>query len=46
MPILFALIFVGLSNIQDQLENPFDQIGEDDVAIDPERYADSLTVGS
>lgn len=45
MPILFALIFVGLANIQDQLENPFDQIGEDDVAIDPERYADSLIVG-
>jgi hypothetical protein len=45
MPVLFALILVGLSNIQDQLENPFDQIGEDDVAIDPERYSESLAVG-
>ena len=42
MPVLFALILVGLSNIQDHLENPFDQIGEDDVAIDPQRFADSL----
>jgi len=45
MPILFALILVGLSNIQDHLENPFDQIGEDDVAIDPERYFNSLAIG-
>jgi len=42
MPILFALILVGLSNIQDHLENPFDQIGQDDVAIDPERFITSL----
>ncbi len=44
MPILFALILVGLANIQDQLENPFDRIGEDDVAIDPDRFADSLAL--
>ena len=42
MPILFTLILVGLSNIQDHLENPFDQIGEDDVAIDPDRFIASL----
>ena len=42
MPVLFTLILVGLSNIQDHLENPFDQIGADDVAIDPERYVKSL----
>lgn len=42
MPILFALIFTGLSNIQDDLENPFDGIGKDDVAIDPERYLATL----
>ncbi len=42
MPILFALIFVGLANIQDDLENPFDLIGEDDVAIDPDRYLTTL----
>ena len=45
MPVLFALILVGLSNIQDHLENPFDQIGEDDLAIDPELYATSLGFG-
>ncbi len=42
MPVLFALILVGLSNIQDHLENPFDQIGEDDVAINPDRYIATL----
>ena len=42
MPILFALIFTGLANIQDDLENPFDGIGRDDVAIDPERYLSTL----
>ncbi|MEO7655579.1 MAG: bestrophin family ion channel [Sphingomicrobium sp.] len=42
MPILFALIFTGLANIQDDLENPFDLIGQDDVAIDPERYLATL----
>lgn len=42
VPVLFALILVGLANIQDQLENPFDQIGEDDIAINPERFVASL----
>jgi predicted membrane chloride channel (bestrophin family) len=45
MPILFALILVGLANIQDHLENPFDQIGADDVAIDPDRFVASLEPG-
>jgi hypothetical protein len=45
MPILFALILVGLANIQDDLENPFDQIGVDDVAIDPDRFIASLDMG-
>ena len=46
MPILFALIFTGLANIQDDLENPFDLIGEDDVAIDPERYLATIDMVS
>ncbi len=37
MPVLFAFILVGLSNIQDHLENPFDQLGQDDVRIEPDR---------
>ena len=45
MPALFALILVGLSNIQDHLENPFDQIGQDDVAIDPDHFVKSLGGG-
>ena len=45
MPVLFALILVGLANIQDDLENPFDQIGQDDVAIDPARFIATLDLG-
>lgn len=42
LPILFSIILVGLDNVQDQLENPFDQIGEDDVKINPNKFADRL----
>ena len=45
MPVLFALILVGLANIQDHLENPFDQIGADDVAFHPDRFVASLETG-
>jgi hypothetical protein len=38
MPVLFAVILVGLDNIQHHLEDPFDQIGEDDVAINAEKF--------
>ncbi len=44
MPVLFSVIFVGLDNIQDHLENPFDQIGEDDVAINAEKFAERLAL--
>ena len=33
MPILYSFILVSLDNIQDHLENPFDEIGEDDIEI-------------
>src|ERR1051325_8945448 len=33
MPILYSFILVSLDNIQDHLENPFDEIGEDDIVI-------------
>jgi len=42
MPILFSVILVCLDNIQDHLENPFDQMGEDDVAINAEKFVDRL----
>jgi hypothetical protein len=34
MPILYSFILVSLDNIQDHLEHPFDEIGEDDIKID------------
>jgi hypothetical protein len=36
MPVLYSFILVSLDNIQDHLENPFDEIGEDDISIDAE----------
>ena len=36
MPVLYSFILVSLDNIQDHLENPFDQVGEDDIEIDAE----------
>lgn len=42
MPILFSVILISLDNIQDQLENPFDQIGEDDINLNVEKFIDSL----
>lgn len=34
MPVLYSFILVSLDNIQDHLEDPFDQIGEDDINLD------------
>lgn len=42
MPILLSVILVSLDNIQNHLENPFDQIGEDDVNINAEKFAQRL----
>ena len=38
-PFLTSIVLVGLDNIQDDLEKPFDQIGEDDIFI----HAENLT---
>lgn len=46
MPVLFALILVSLDNIQEHLENPFDQIGQDDVMINAEKFMDRLQAGA
>lgn len=46
MPVLFALVLAALDNIQEQLENPFDQVGQDDVMINAEKFADRLDIGS
>lgn len=42
MPVLFSLVLVSLSNIQDQLENPFDGVGEDDISINVDRFVSRL----
>lgn len=42
MPVLFSLILVSLDNIQTHLENPFDQIGADDVRINAEKFVARL----
>lgn len=46
MPVLFALVLSALDNIQEHLENPFDQIGQDDVLINAEKFAERLTIES
>lgn len=35
--IAYACVLVGLNNIQDRLENPFDGVGDDDVRFEPFR---------
>ncbi len=44
MPVVLSVVLVSLDNIQEHLENPFDQIGEDDVIINPEKFVERLTV--
>jgi len=42
MPVLYSFILVSLDNIQDHLENPFDDVGEDDIIIDAEETKEFL----
>jgi hypothetical protein len=42
MPVLYSFILVSLDNIQDHLENPFDDVGEDDITIDAEETVQFL----
>lgn len=42
MPVLFSLVLVSLSNIQDHLENPFDGVGEDDISINVDEFLERL----
>jgi len=41
-PILMSLVLVGLDNIQDDLEKPFDQVGEDDIFLHVEKFVKSF----
>ncbi len=36
----------ALDNIQEHLENPFDQIGQDDVSINAEKFVERLQAGA
>lgn len=38
MPVLYSFILVSLDNIQDHLENPFDEVGEDDIVIEADEF--------
>lgn len=42
MPVLYSFILVSLDNIQDHLENPFDDVGEDDISIDADQTSKLL----
>ncbi|XOV93795.1 MAG: bestrophin family ion channel [Bacteroidota bacterium] len=42
MPVVFSFILVSLDNIQAHLENPFDQIGEDDIKFGTKRFEEML----
>ena len=42
LPIRFSIALTALVNIQTQLENPFDQFGEDDVVFNTQRFIASL----
>jgi predicted membrane chloride channel (bestrophin family) len=42
LPVLFSIILVSLDRIQVHLENPFDQVGEDDVMINAEKFVARL----
>lgn len=42
IPVLLTIILVSLDNIQDQLENPFDLVGEDDIQFHVGKFINSL----
>ncbi|WP_024479297.1 hypothetical protein [Cellulophaga baltica] len=42
IPILLTMILVSLENIQEHLENPFDQIVEDDIKFNVEKFIERL----
>jgi len=40
--VMYSFVFVSLINIQEQLENPFDQFGEDDIRFDVDEFKNML----
>ena len=41
-PVLLTMILVGLENIQEHLENPFDLVGQDDIKFNVEKFVELL----
>lgn len=41
-PVLLTMILVSLDNIQEHMENPFDQVGEDDITFNVEKFIERL----
>lgn len=41
-PVLLTMILVGLENIQEHLENPFDLVGQDDIKFNVEKFVEFL----
>ena len=42
LPVLLSTILVSLENIQEHMENRFDQIGEDDITFNVEKFVQNL----
>ena len=42
MPFLFSIVLVSLVNIQEHLENPFDEVGDDDLRIDVDKFIGTM----
>ena len=42
IPVLFSIVLVSLSNIQEHLENPFDGVGEDDITFNVDEFVERL----
>jgi len=42
IPVLLTMILVSLDNIQEHLENPFDQVGEDDITFNVDKFVENL----
>ena len=42
IPVLLTMVIVAPHNIQAHLENPFDQVGEDDIKFNVEKFVENL----
>lgn len=42
MPFLFSVVLISLANIQEHLEHPFDDMGEDDISINVDKFIGNL----